>query len=383
MLAAWLPCTAALADRGVRDVDLGGGKTLTYTFVRPDDFKADRAYPVVIALPGGGQTRGAVNGLLSLLDPECRNRGWVVICPEAMGDLHYFDGGEVHVPALLANVRSWCRVEGGKFHLAGVSNGGISAFRLAINEPDRFASLIVFPGFPPEQKDLDNLGRLKGIPIRMFVGSDDTVNWVDVSKRTEAEAKKQKLDCSLTIFPGEPHMLRSLTGARIFDMLDGFRKPAETADPDVAAVGVLLDTLHDAASKAEEKRYFDLYAPEGVFIGTDATERWNVEQFRAYAHPYFSKGRGWTYKPRLSSRHIDLAPVYEGQPRNIAWFDELLDNEKYGLCRGSGVARKIDGQWKISQYHLTVPVPNELLERVAKLIAAEERKPKPQKKTNP
>jgi hypothetical protein len=60
----------------------------------------------------------------------------------------------------------------------------------------------------------------------------------------------------------------------------------------------------------------------------------------------------------------------------VAWFDEALENEKYGTCRGTGVLRRIDGQWRIAQYHLTVPVPNDLLERVVKMIKADEAKKK-------
>lgn len=140
--------------------------------------------------------------------------------------------------------------------------------------------------------------------------------------------------------------------------------PSETA-----AIGTVLDAFHTAASKADEPAYFDLLAPNAVFLGTDATERWDKTAFRAFAHPYFSQGKGWTFKPR--DRHVDLA-----RDGKIAWFDELLDSESYGECRGTGVLEKIDGGWKITQYHLTIPMPNGLAkEFVARIRAAA--KPKP------
>ena len=71
-------------------------------------------------------------------------------------------------------------------------------------------------------------------------------------------------------------------------------------------VAATLDALHQAASKAEEERYFSLYAEDAVFFGTDATERWTKEAFQAYAHPHFAKGKGWTYT--VTERHIGLAP---------------------------------------------------------------------------
>ena len=64
-----------------------------------------------------------------------------------------------------------------------------------------------------------------------------------------------------------------------------------------------------------------------VFIGTDASERWSVDQFRAFAEPYFSKGTGWTYVPR--DRHIVVA----GGEHPQAF--ELLDG---GHARASAVA---------------------------------------------
>ncbi len=130
-----------------------------------------------------------------------------------------------------------------------------------------------------------------------------------------------------------------------------------------AAVSNVLDQLHHNASVANEESYFALFAPEGVFFGTDATERWTVDQFRAYAHPFFEQGRGWTYVPREGTRNIEFDPS-----GTVAWFDEILDNENYGETRGTGVVRLIDGEWKIAQYHLTIPVPNELARKVVGMI---------------
>lgn len=133
-------------------------------------------------------------------------------------------------------------------------------------------------------------------------------------------------------------------------------------DDDADRIARVLDDLHDAASKADADRYFALFAESAVFLGTDASERWTLEQFKAYAKPHFDAGRGWTYLPRPDSRHIEVRG-------DAAWFDELLDNAKYGQCRGSGVLLKHpDGRWLIAQYNLSVPIPNDLLPDVAQMI---------------
>lgn len=126
-----------------------------------------------------------------------------------------------------------------------------------------------------------------------------------------------------------------------------------------------LDRFHDAASRADENEYFGLFAADGVFLGTDASERWSKEQFRAYAKPYFAQGRGWTYLPRPNGRFVTVS-----RDGGVAWFDEVLDNAKFGECRGSGVLVRDDKGWKIAQYNLTVPVPNDLLPKVADMIKA-------------
>ncbi len=127
----------------------------------------------------------------------------------------------------------------------------------------------------------------------------------------------------------------------------------------------VLDRLHAAASEADGASYWSCFAPGAVFLGTDASERWTLEEFKAYAEPHFAKGRGWTY--RKVKRWVT---VHAAQ---TAWFDELLENAKYGTCRGSGVVVKgEDGGWRIAQYNLSVPIPNELLEGFAARIREHE-----------
>lgn len=134
-----------------------------------------------------------------------------------------------------------------------------------------------------------------------------------------------------------------------------------TADNEIARVEAALDGFHTAASIADETGYLALLAPDAVFLGTDGGERWAGQTYRAFIHSYFSRGIGWTYTP--SERSVDIA-VGGG----TAWFDERLENESYGACRGTGVLQLRDGEWKIEQYSLTIPIPNELAGEVVTSI---------------
>jgi len=130
-----------------------------------------------------------------------------------------------------------------------------------------------------------------------------------------------------------------------------------------AQISAVLDDWHAAATAADEARYFGHFEAGAVFLGTDESERWNVEEFRRYAHPYFAKGKAWSF--RAVQRHVAFSP-----DRAVAWFDERLDTPNLGPARGSGVLVKTAAGWKIAQYNLAVPIPNELMKEVKERIEA-------------
>ena len=130
-------------------------------------------------------------------------------------------------------------------------------------------------------------------------------------------------------------------------------------------IGAVLDRLNVASTAADGPAYFDLFTPDARFIGTDATERWSMTEFRAFAEPYFAQGKGWTYVP--SARVVTVAPI---ECRCIAWFDEELVNAGYGVTRGSGVLRLTPDGWKIEQYVLSFAIPNDRAEAVVEAVRA-------------
>jgi len=119
-----------------------------------------------------------------------------------------------------------------------------------------------------------------------------------------------------------------------------------------------MDDFHVDASNANFNGYFNRFASNGYFLGTDASERWSVSAFKLYAKPHFDKGRGWTYLPVERNIHR------EG---DFAWFDEQLDNEKLGRCRGTGVLIKESDGWKVLHYSLTFLIPNNIAAEVGAL----------------
>ncbi|PIW60886.1 nuclear transport factor 2 family protein [Shewanella sp. CG12_big_fil_rev_8_21_14_0_65_47_15] len=125
----------------------------------------------------------------------------------------------------------------------------------------------------------------------------------------------------------------------------------QTLTIDEQAAAQVLDKLNQYSSSADWDKYFALYRQDGIFIGTDASERWGMVEFEGYSRPT----KGWRYD--LVERHL----VQHG---NIILFDELLNSPAYGISRGTGTLMKTDGVWKIAQYHLSFPIPNTLAKQI-------------------
>lgn len=135
--------------------------------------------------------------------------------------------------------------------------------------------------------------------------------------------------------------------------------PLEAAEP-----GAVLDEFHRAAARADLESYFSLMTDQVVFLGTDGSERWQGQQFRDFVRPRFESGKGWDYRPY--DRHILL-----GADGRTAWFDEALSHAELGQCRGSGVLVMKQGQWRVAQYNLSVPIPNAIVDDVVEQIQAQ------------
>jgi len=134
--------------------------------------------------------------------------------------------------------------------------------------------------------------------------------------------------------------------------------PMPTAD-DANAIAAILDDWHQAASVGDAERYFAYFTQDAVFLGTDETERWTVDEFHEYAAPHFADGHGWTMTP--TRREILVREAH-------AYFDEDLQSEGLGPVRGSGVLHRTPEGWAIAHYVLSFTVPNERVSELKALL---------------
>ncbi len=124
-------------------------------------------------------------------------------------------------------------------------------------------------------------------------------------------------------------------------------------------INTTLENWHKAAAEADFDGYFNLMTADGIFIGTDATENWDIAEFQNFSKPYFDRGTAWDF----STLERNIYTSIDGE---IAWFDELLETWM-GICRGSGVMVREDGDWKIKHYVLSVTIPNDNINEIVKV----------------
>ncbi len=106
--------------------------------------------------------------------------------------------------------------------MAGNSNGGLSAFRIALKNRKRTASLTVFPGFPTLTRDFYRMTRFKDIKVNLFVNEADE-RWSSMMDFTEERLKALGVDVKYTKFKDDGHKVKALAGTDsklLFDTIE-------------------------------------------------------------------------------------------------------------------------------------------------------------------
>jgi hypothetical protein len=142
-------------------------------------------------------------------------------------------------------------------------------------------------------------------------------------------------------------------------LLLGSKSFSQNTDSDKKKINSTLDSWHKAAANADFDNYFSYMISNGVFIGTDASENWQLDAFKTFSKPFFDKGKAWNFTSLQRN-------IYFDKSQNTAWFDELL-NTQMKICRGSGVLIKEGNNWKIAHYVLSMTIPNDNTDEVVKI----------------
>ena len=155
---------------------------------------------------------------------EAQKRGYIVVIPAApAGQLFFKEGGKVF-PEFLDKLLNDYKIRDNKFHVAGMSNGGISAFHVAASYPQYFLSVIGFPGYLPDPTP-ERVSALANLCIYMHVGELDQ-GWLKSVQTQAAEFRAKGYPVRVTVEKGEQHVIRGLTGPGRGSIVSGNRRKA-------------------------------------------------------------------------------------------------------------------------------------------------------------
>ena len=214
VVAACLIAPVVAKAHETRTFTLPDGTSLQYVLVLPDGFDPTQKYEGLLAFPGGDQTISrAVGTVERFWEPEAVKRGVIVVAPAAPtpGRPYYMGEGSVNlIPDIVAAMRAAYPIKDGQMHVAGHSNGGITAFRAAIRWPELFQSLTVIAGVPAERVDFERLDRLQGMKVSLFVGIGD-YDWRPPMDETRQVMKDLGIPSTYVVVPRSGHLLEGLS----------------------------------------------------------------------------------------------------------------------------------------------------------------------------
>ena len=200
------------------------GTTVHYKVVLPNGYDPSKAYPAILAFGGGPQTMNTVDSIIERnFRAEAERRGYIVVAPAAPDGQLFFEGGARIVPEFLKMILADYRIQGGKFHIAGPSNGGISAFHVAADNPQYFLSVTAFPGYMWEPSEA-KLRAISKMCVFMYVGELDEYMWHGEMKKEAEFLRSKGTVARYTVEKGQPHRMETLAGAGAGRLFDGFEE---------------------------------------------------------------------------------------------------------------------------------------------------------------
>jgi predicted peptidase len=215
-ITSWLEAKAY--DKAV-EID---GTTVHYKIVLPKDYDPTKTYPAVLAFPPGSQTMDMV--LTTLVQnwlPEADRFRYIVVVPAAPNGRPFTGAGAKVFPEFLERVLHEYKIRDNKFHIAGMSNGGRSAFHIAAMYPQYFLSVTGLPGYLPDPTP-QRVAALSKMCIYMHVGALDT-DWVGQMEQQASMFRSKGYTVRFTIEKNEGHVMRTLAAegsARLYKQME-------------------------------------------------------------------------------------------------------------------------------------------------------------------
>lgn len=163
---------------------LHGGIERTYTLYLPPSYDGKKPFPLLFLLHGGG---GVGKKMINFtgFDRVARDKGLIVVSPDGY-ERHWNDGrldsghsaqkeqiDDVgYIKQLLDQLSKELAIDSQRVYVAGISNGAMMSYRLALEMSDRIAAMAAVAGALPE-----SLGKMawnsRPVPAVIISGSAD------------------------------------------------------------------------------------------------------------------------------------------------------------------------------------------------------------------
>ncbi len=187
---------------GMIQADIIQKKELGYALHLPSNLKEKK--PLIVFLHGDGEKETDIEKVkihgpfdylkthkldAYVLAPQCReNEKW-------SSEILY---------RLIQKIQKEYNIDNNKIYLTGLSSGGWATWNLALEHPDLFAALVPIASFV-DLIELEEICKLKSIPIKIFHGLLDDVVTVDYPMNVYKALKKCDANIKMTIFDDANH----------------------------------------------------------------------------------------------------------------------------------------------------------------------------------
>ena len=199
------------------------GLRVTYKVVLPSGYDASKTYPLVLVFTGVPQTlQIATSTVQADWRAEAERRGYIVVAPASPNGELFFEGADRIFPSFLDQMLRDYHV--GKVHVAGHSNGGLSAFHIAARYPKYFSTVIGYPGLL-DGPDAALANAIKDKCLFMHVGDRDP-GWMPAMQDEAKDLTSRGFRIRISVEKNQVHRLKAQEvdlSRRLFDEIESCR----------------------------------------------------------------------------------------------------------------------------------------------------------------
>jgi len=196
--------TTGFLDRSVRS----SGTDYPYVVYVPRDYSTSKRWPVILFLHGGAERgddglKQSEVGLGSAIRRRSRLYPALVVMPQCPGKERWAHGAAAAAIRAVDEVMREFRCDPARVYLTGISVGGAGCWRVAMDNPGKFAAIIAISGGGPVE---EIARKLRDMPVWVFTGDQDHPTTVDYGRRiTRALKDAGNRRVKYTEYPGMPH----------------------------------------------------------------------------------------------------------------------------------------------------------------------------------